>query len=65
MSTIPTGRGTSVRSMILLLASSARRVLWTCVGALVARPLHVTAQPLPIPTRGVSRRTMGRPGDGT
>jgi len=65
MSAIPTGRGPGLRSMFLLLASFARQLLWTCVGALAARPLHTVAQPLPIRAHRVSHRAPNRLHDGT
>jgi hypothetical protein len=65
MSAIPTERGTSVQSIFLLFTSFARRVLWTCLGALVARPLHAVAQPVPIRTHSISRQMTSRLRDGT
>jgi hypothetical protein len=65
MSTNPTGRGVRVQSILSLLEALARRVLWTSVGALVARPLQPMAQPLPTRTTRVSRRTTSGLGDGT
>jgi hypothetical protein len=51
MPTVPTDRRPSVRSLILLLVSFARRVLWTSIGALVTSPVHARAKPRPKPTR--------------
>jgi len=65
MSTLPTERGPGMPSIFSLLTSFARRVLWTCVGALAARPLHAAVQPLPIRTHRVSRRTTSGLRDGT
>ena len=65
MSAIPTGRGRGLRSIFLLLASFARQILWTCVGALAARPLHAAVQPLPIRTLRVSHRATNGLRDGT
>lgn len=64
MSAIPTGRDPGLRSTCLLLASFARQILWTDVGALAARPLPVAMRPLPIRTRRISRRTTNGLRDG-
>jgi hypothetical protein len=49
MPTVPTDRRPSVQSMILLLVSFARRVLWTSIGALVTSPVHARAKSRPKP----------------
>jgi hypothetical protein len=51
--------------LLSLLLSAARHVLWTCVGALAARPLRPMAQPIPIRADRIPRRTTGRLRDGT
>lgn len=45
MPTVPSDRRPSVRSMILLLVSFARRILLMSVGALVTSPVPVRAKP--------------------
>jgi hypothetical protein len=65
MSTSQTVHGVSLRSKFSLLVSLVRRVLWTCVGALVARPLHSAVQPLPIRSHRIPRRLTSRLHDGT
>jgi hypothetical protein len=51
MPTVPTDRRPSVQSIILLLVSFARRVLWTSIGALVTSPVPARAKPRPRSTR--------------
>lgn len=65
MSAIPTAHGTDVRSIVSRLVSLARQALWTCVGALAARPLHAVARPHPVRIHRASRRRPSRLGDGT
>lgn len=65
MSTIPAARGTNVQSKISRLVSFAREVLWTCIGALAARPLHAAARPQAVQIRPAARRIPIRLRDGT
>lgn len=65
MSTIPAARGPNAQSKFSRLVSFARQVLWTCVGALAARPLHAAAQPQAVRIRPAPRRIPSRLRDGT
>lgn len=65
MSTNPTGHAVRIPSAFARLAAFALQVLWTSVGALVARPLHPVVQPVPIRTTRASRRTTSGLDDGT
>jgi hypothetical protein len=65
MSTIPASRGTNARSKFSLLVSFARQILWICVGALAARPLHAVAQPQAVRIRPTPQRMPSRLRDGT